>query len=71
MASDAPSSERLTHLISLGHDIPDVAYLYRALIQEETPIKLFCVEADEVEEPAVPENVPAIPGTMKLHQVAH
>ena len=56
-------------LISLGHDIPDIAHLYRALMQEETSMKLFYVEPDDVEEAAVPENVPAVPGTMKLHQV--
>ena len=45
-------------LISLGHDIPDIAHLYRALMQEETSMKLFyVVEADDVEEAAVPENV--------------
>ena len=55
-------------LISLGHGIPDAAHLYRELIQEETPIKLFYVEADDVEEAAV-ENIPVVPGTMKFHQV--
>ena len=44
-------------LISLGHDLPDAAHLYRALVQEETSIKRFyVVEADDVEEAAVPEN---------------
>ena len=38
-------------------------------MQEETSTKLFYVEADDVEEAAVPENVPAVRGTMKLHQV--
>ena len=58
-------------LISLCYDIYDAAHLYRALMQEETSIKLFyVVEADDVEEAAVPENVPAVRGTMKLHQVA-
>ena len=41
-------------LISLGHDIPDIAHLYRALMQEETSMKLFYVEADDVEKAAVP-----------------
>ena len=39
-------------------------------MQDETSIKLFfVVEADDVEEAAVPENVPAVRGAMKLHQV--
>ena len=39
-------------------------------MQDETSIKRFyVVEADDVEEAAVPENVPAVRRTMKLHQV--
>ena len=49
--------QKVDRLISLGHDIPDAAHLYRALVQEETSIKRFyVVEADDVEEAAVPEN---------------
>ena len=46
--------------IILSHDITHVGHLYRALIQEENWIKFFYVEADEVEEASVPENVPVV-----------
>ena len=55
-------------LISHGNDITDAATLYQALINE-TSIKLFFVEATAVEASIVPENLPAVPGTMKLHQL--
>ena len=44
--------------LCLGHDIPDAAHLYRALIQEEMSIKHFYVETDEVEEAVVPKYQP-------------
>ena len=55
-------------LISQGNDIPKTATMYRALIPE-TSVKLFFVGEDDVEEAVVPDSVPAVRGTMRLHQV--
>jgi len=63
---------QIDRLFSLSHDIPDAAQLYSTTIRwykKKTSTKLFYVEADEPEEGAVPENLPAVPGTTKIQQV--
>ena len=55
-------------LISQGNDITDAWSLYQAMVPN-TSIKLFFVEASEVEEAVSPQNLPTVPGTMKLHQL--
>ncbi|KAK0144355.1 hypothetical protein N1851_017281 [Merluccius polli] len=64
--------ERLAdQLVCQGRDIPDPATLYRALLTTGTTVKLFYVEAERVEEAHSlrPENIPSVPGTMRIHQV--
>ncbi|KAK0132496.1 hypothetical protein N1851_032633 [Merluccius polli] len=58
-------------LVCQGHDIPDPATLYRALLTTGTTVKLFYVEAERVEEAhsLMPENITSVPGTMRIHQV--
>lgn len=54
-------------LVKQGLDIPDANAFYRAILQTTT-IKLFLVEPEEVEKGTLP-NLPALPGTMRLHQL--
>ena len=58
-------------LVSQGHDIPDAATLYRALLTTGTTVKLFYVETDDIVDAYrnMPVNIPLVPGTMRIHQV--
>src|SRR6218665_1349635 len=57
-------------LVSQGNDITDANTLYQALRSACTTIKLFFVEADEVESSTLPAiTLPSVSGTMKLHQL--
>ncbi|KAK0139480.1 hypothetical protein N1851_023799 [Merluccius polli] len=58
-------------LVSKRHDITDAKSLYRALIRAHSTIKLFYVDEDDIEQAvhAMPQNIPAVPSTMRLHQV--
>ena len=59
-----------------GHDIIHAEGLYRQLITSKTTMELFLIEEDmfqSVDDTLKPakENICALPGTMKLHQVGH
>lgn len=58
-------------LVSKGHDIPDARSLFSALSGTQTSIKLFYVEEEDIDKAiqAMPQNIPPVPSTMRLHQV--
>ncbi|KAK2829641.1 hypothetical protein Q7C36_017631 [Tachysurus vachellii] len=58
-------------LISHGRDIQDAHELSEALLETNTSIKLFFVNDDTVEQALerMPSNLPAVPATMRIHQV--
>ncbi|KAL7381234.1 hypothetical protein ABVT39_002539 [Epinephelus coioides] len=58
-------------LISHGQDIRDAHELFKALLETNTSIKLFFVDGETVERALekIPSNLPAVPSTMKIHQV--
>ncbi|XP_028254033.1 uncharacterized protein LOC114441699 isoform X2 [Parambassis ranga] len=61
---------RADSLVSKGTDIPDAAELFSALQKTDTTIKLFFVKEEAVEKAVsmMPNNVPPIPSTMRMHQ---
>lgn len=58
-------------MVAKGHDIPDAEELFRALSETNTSVKLFFVKSEDVEEAMkkMPKQIPAVPGTMRIHQV--
>ncbi|KAK2866264.1 hypothetical protein Q7C36_002320 [Tachysurus vachellii] len=58
-------------LISHGRDIQDAHELFEALLETNTSIKLLFVNDDTVEQALerMPSNLPAVPATMRIHQV--
>ncbi|XP_030251615.1 uncharacterized protein LOC115568462 [Sparus aurata] len=58
-------------MVAKGRDIPDAAELYKALTESNTTVKLFFVKSQDVEEAIekMPKLIPAVPGTMRIHQV--
>ena len=53
-----------------GKDIKDEIDFYH-LVKPETNIKLFLVTQDEIDiiKSSLPEEIPVMPGTMKMHQL--
>ncbi|KAK7918767.1 hypothetical protein WMY93_010051 [Mugilogobius chulae] len=58
-------------LVSKGRDIPDAKELFKALTEEETTVKLFYVESEDVEQAVqrMPKEIPPVPSIMKTHQM--
>ncbi|KAL7857118.1 hypothetical protein SRHO_G00160170 [Serrasalmus rhombeus] len=58
-------------MVAKGRDIPDALELYNALTETNTTVKLFFVKSEDVEEATqkMPKLIPAVPGTMRIHQV--
>lgn len=58
-------------LISHGRDIQDAHELFKALLETNPSIKLFFVDGETVERALerMPLNLPAVPATMRIHQV--
>ncbi|KAL4009294.1 hypothetical protein ACER0C_003146 [Sarotherodon galilaeus] len=58
-------------MVAKGDDIPDAEELLRALSKTNTSVKLFFVKREDVEEAMekMPKQIPAVPGTMRIHQV--
>lgn len=58
-------------MVAKGRDIPDAEELFRALSETNTSVKLFFVKSEDVEEAMekLPKQIPAVPATMRIHQV--
>uniref|UniRef100_UPI00358F15CF uncharacterized protein n=1 Tax=Myxine glutinosa TaxID=7769 RepID=UPI00358F15CF len=58
-------------MVAKGRDIPDAEELYKALTEANTTVKLFFVKGEDVENAMekMPKQIPAVPGTMRIHQV--
>ncbi|MGH0152464.1 UNVERIFIED_CONTAM: hypothetical protein FKN15_059111 [Acipenser sinensis] len=54
-----------------GRDIPDAHELFKALTETNTTVKLFFVKSENVENALekMPTQIPAVPSTMRIHQV--
>lgn len=67
----ATLKRRADRLVSQGVDIPTALSLYQALSEGQSKVKLFYIEEQTVEEAVkeMPADLPAIPSTMRLHQV--
>ncbi|XP_051537007.1 uncharacterized protein LOC127430905 [Myxocyprinus asiaticus] len=62
---------RADRLVSQGVDIPMALSLYQALSEVQSKVKLFYIEEQAVEDAVkeMPADIPAVPSTMRLHQV--
>ncbi|KAI3375809.1 hypothetical protein L3Q82_004091 [Scortum barcoo] len=62
---------RADRLVSQGVDIPTALSLYQALSEEQSKVKLFYIQEQAVEDAVkeMPADLPAVPSTMRLHQV--
>ncbi|XP_062319382.1 uncharacterized protein LOC134022109 [Osmerus eperlanus] len=62
---------RADGLVSQGRDIPDAAELFAVLQETNTKIKLFFVSEEAVDKAVseMPNDVPPVPSTMRIHQV--
>jgi len=58
-------------MVAKGRDIPDAHELFKALTETNTTVKLFFVKSEDVESAMekMPKQLPAVPGTMRIHQV--
>lgn len=57
-------------LVIKGRDIPDARSLLSSLAKTQTSIRLFYVKKEDIEKAlqGMPENIPPVPSTMRLHQ---
>lgn len=55
-------------MVAKGRDIPDA---HELLTETNTTVKLFFVKSEDVENAMekMPKQIPAVPGTMRIHQV--
>ncbi len=58
-------------MVAKGRDIPDAHKLFKALTETNTTVKLFFVKSEDIESAMkkMPKQIPAVPGTMRIHQV--
>ncbi len=58
-------------MVAKGRDIPDAHELFKALTETNTTVKLFFVKSEDIESAMkkMPKHIPAVPGTMRIHQV--
>lgn len=62
---------RADRLVSQGVDIPTALSLYQALSEGESKVTLYYIQEQDVEDAVkkMPADLPAVPSTMRLHQV--
>ncbi|KAK1885566.1 putative polyketide synthase 1 [Dissostichus eleginoides] len=62
---------RKDKLVSQGFDIPTALSLYQALSEGKSKVKLFYIPEQAVEDAIkqMPSDIPAVPTTMRIHQV--
>ncbi|XP_056454193.1 uncharacterized protein LOC130388732 [Gadus chalcogrammus] len=62
---------RADRLVSQGVDIPTALSMYQALSEGQSKVKLFYIQEQAVEDAVkeMPADLPAVPSTMRLHQV--
>lgn len=62
---------RADRLVSQGVDIPTPMSLYQALNDEQSKVRLFYIQEQDVDDAVkkMPAKLPAVPSTMRLHQV--
>ncbi len=58
-------------MVAKGRDIADAHELFKALTETNTKVKLFFVKSEDIESAMkkMPKHIPAVPGTMRIHQV--
>lgn len=58
-------------MVAKGRDILDAHELFKALTETNTTVKLFFVKSEDVESAMekMPKQIPAVPRTMRTHQV--
>ncbi len=58
-------------MVAKGRNIPDAHELFKALTETNTTVKLFFVKSEDIESAMkkMPKQIPAVPGTMRIHQV--
>lgn len=58
-------------MVAKGRDILDAHELFKALTETNTTVKLFFVKSEDVESAMekMPKQIPAVPRTMRIHQV--
>ncbi len=58
-------------LVSQGEDISTAKHLFNALVNTNTAVKIFYIEEATVEKAIqqMPQRLPAVPCTMRIHQV--
>ncbi len=58
-------------LVSHGKDIPNAELLFGALLDVQMSVKLFYISEENIDEAvkSMPNNLPVVPSTMRIHQV--
>ncbi len=61
----------LFHHIHFSFILTDAHKLFKALTETNTTVKLFFVKSEDIESAMkkMPKQIPAVPGTMRIHQV--